>query len=111
MKFRGVEETVIALPKEVIQEGETIGSIPHCDDDAEFGMDSGRGVYLVKLQPGMTMSLSRSSEAMEVIRSPFPRQPAHGIGSVPPSIRLPPKAVRAGFRVAGRGFGGLGMRP
>jgi hypothetical protein len=64
MKLRATEETTIALPKALIQDGETIGSILICDDDAEFGMHSERDFYLVKLQSGMIMSLARSSQAM-----------------------------------------------
>jgi hypothetical protein len=66
MKLRAKEETMIALPKKLIRDGETIGSILHCDEDAEFGIHTDQNVYIVKLQPGMTMSLSRSSEAILV---------------------------------------------
>ena len=64
MKLRAQEETSIALPKALIREGEPIGSILICDDDAEFGIHSEQDVYIVKLQPGMTMSLTRSSQAI-----------------------------------------------
>ena len=64
MKLRATEETTIALPKALIQDGETIGSILICDDDAEFGVHSEQDVYIVKLQSGMIMSLTRSSQAV-----------------------------------------------
>jgi hypothetical protein len=64
MKLRAKEETTIALPKALIQEGEPIGSILICDDDAEFGVHSEQDVYIVKLQSGMTMSLTRSAQAI-----------------------------------------------
>ena len=64
MKLRAKEETTIALPKALIQDGEPIGSILICDDDAEFGIHSEQDVYMVKLQRGMTMSLTRSSQAI-----------------------------------------------
>jgi hypothetical protein len=64
MKLRAMEETTIALPKALIQDGETIGSILICDEDAEFGIHTEQDLCLVKLQSGMIMSLTRSSQAM-----------------------------------------------
>jgi hypothetical protein len=66
MKLRAKEVTTIALPKALIGDDETIGSVLHCDEDAEFGMNPEQELILVRLQPGMTMSLSRSSEAILV---------------------------------------------
>jgi len=72
-KLRPHEEVILALPSAVIAEGEQIGSILLCDDDAELSLNDKVGAWYVTLKPGMTFSLARPCEIMLIAADGRPR--------------------------------------
>ncbi len=72
-KLRPEEEVVLALPKALIADNETIGSVLLCDNDAGFTINDEAGALYVKLKPGMTFSLSKSCEIMVITEDRRPR--------------------------------------
>ena len=73
-KLRPDEDVVLALPSTLTVGDETIGSVLLCDDDAELRLNDEVGAWYVKLKPGMTFSLSKSSEVMLIGADTRPRQ-------------------------------------
>ena len=61
-----LDEAVIALPKAILGPTETIGSVIRGEDDMQISIpDEGERLF-IRLQPGMSVSLSKSCQASVV---------------------------------------------
>lgn len=72
-KLKPEEEVILALPTALISDNEKIGSVLLCDNIAELSLNEKVGVWYVKLQPGMTFSLSKSCEFMIIGKDDRPQ--------------------------------------
>jgi hypothetical protein len=73
-KLKTLEEIVIALPKALIDQNETIGSVIFCDDDAEISMPFDADCIYICLQAGMVLSSAKSTQAMIIAEDVRPRR-------------------------------------
>ena len=68
VRLKASEDTQLALPGELLREGEQIGSIIAVDDDAEIGFrqrdDGSFEAIILRLRAGHTVELHRSSDAL-----------------------------------------------
>jgi hypothetical protein len=58
------------LPRALIGDNEIIGSVIHVDDDAEFAITDDDKWIVLRLQPGMETSITKSCQAMVVAQFP-----------------------------------------
>jgi hypothetical protein len=72
-KLRPDEEVILALPAALIADAEKIGSVLLCDDNAELTLNEKVGAWYVKLKPGMTFALGKTSEVMLIAEDKRPR--------------------------------------
>ena len=68
VRLQANEDTQIALPGELLREGEEIGSIISVSDEAEIGFrpreDGSFEAIILRLRAGHTVELHRSSDAL-----------------------------------------------
>ena len=68
VRLQASEDTQIALPGELVREGEQIGSIIDVSDDAEIGFrqrpDESFEAIILRLRAGHTVELHRGSDAL-----------------------------------------------
>ena len=68
------EEVVLMIPKKVIEENEKIGEIILCPDNAEIALREDWDAWLVKLQKGFRLSITRSCQMMIIADDDRPRK-------------------------------------
>lgn len=73
-RLKAREEVPLAFPKALVGKDEILASIIRCDDDAQFGYPPDQDVILMRLMPGMVLSLSRSCQVVVVAEDDRPRQ-------------------------------------
>ena len=69
-----LDELVIALPVEIFGKDEPIGSVVLGPDDMEINIPPQGKIFYVRLQPGMSVSLTKSCEASLVAEDKQPRR-------------------------------------
>ena len=74
MVLTAVDEVVVALPIELLGKDEPIGSIVVAPDDMQIIFQKQGGVFYLHLKSGMSVSLTKSSDAMLVADDKQPRR-------------------------------------
>lgn len=69
-----VDEVTIAVPAAMFDPGQPIGRFVFGPDDMEFGSPAGSDVVLIRLRPGMSVSLAKSVQAYVVADDGRPRR-------------------------------------
>jgi hypothetical protein len=68
LRLQASEDTELALPGELVRDGEQVGSIIDIDDDAEIGFrqlpDGSFEAIILRLRTGQEVELHRSSHAL-----------------------------------------------
>jgi hypothetical protein len=69
-----LDETVLALPKAILGPDEPIGSVIRGDDAMEINIPEQGEVLYLRLRPGMSVTLSKSCQAVVVSDNKKPKQ-------------------------------------
>jgi hypothetical protein len=69
-----LDEAVLALPKAILGPSEVIASVIRGDDDMQISIPEQGERLLLRLRPGMSVSLSKSSQACVVSDDGQPRR-------------------------------------
>ena len=73
-KLIAVDEATIALPMALFGKDERIGSVVFSSPDLELSIPKQGDTFLIRLQPGTWVSLSRSCQARVVAEDARPRR-------------------------------------
>jgi hypothetical protein len=74
-QLTALDETILAVPAAVVGDGETIGSVIHCEDNVLLNFptvphSTPDGRILIWLQPGQSVWIAKSCQAMVVPSDP-----------------------------------------
>jgi hypothetical protein len=58
-----IDEVIIAIPLQLFGKDEAIGSVIIAPDDVQFALRKDLDVFLIRLQPGLSVSLTKSCQA------------------------------------------------
>lgn len=73
VKLMALETVVFAVPAAILEPHETIGSVVRGDDAMELNIPDGDRIY-IRLQPGMSVWLTKSCEACVIAEDKKPKQ-------------------------------------
>jgi hypothetical protein len=69
-----LDEVTIALPTAIFGKDEPIGSVLLCSDDVLMNIPKEGDTFFIRLQPGMSVSLTKSCQARVVADDKQPRR-------------------------------------
>ncbi len=69
-----IDEVIIAIPQQVFGKVETIGSVIIGPDDIQIALRNDLDVMLIRLQPGLSVSLNKSCQAYVASDDKQPRR-------------------------------------
>ncbi len=84
-KLQALEEVVLAFPAAILEADQTFGSVIQSDDDAQFAMPEGDDRFYLRLEPGMSLTLTKSCQGVVVAEDKRPRRF---------KVHFPPKETR-----------------
>jgi hypothetical protein len=70
-----LDEVTIALPTAVFGKDEKIGSVLHCPVDAQISIPKQGDTFYIRLQPGMSVSLTKSCQGRVVADDKYDKKP------------------------------------
>jgi hypothetical protein len=75
MVLKAVDPVVFAFPRALLGDNEVIGSVFQVDDDAQVGFQDDNNWIVIRLRPGMKVSVTKSCQAVVIAEHPGDTKP------------------------------------